>query len=375
MGIDTTSDQEYEFMQEAIANASGLFDNYEKKILDQKNLLKISGIINSTLSMQEMNEALLFSCQGTVLVTNISIFLIESVITYVFAHRSSVGLNEEPPPIRIEAADPLVGRLAGKENCVFVSTLAGQAEYAPCLALPAPIQPHLLIPMRFKEDLMGFMVFGEKLSLLPFTSTEIEFLNNVASFAAIAAENIRLFEMATLDRMTNLFIHHYFQNRLEEEIVRAIRYENPLSILMFDIDHFKTVNDTHGHQAGDAIIKSIAGLIRSSLRKLDLPARYGGEEFAIILPESTRRKALQVGERIRSAVAAAPFDIGNGQTLQVTVSGGICELEQVLNRADDAPPSLPPDPGIKERLIRGADTALYDSKHGGRNRISLFSDN
>lgn len=375
MGTDITSDQEYEHMQEAIANASSLFDNYEKKILDQKNLLKISGIVNSTLSMTEMNEALLFSCQGTILVTNISIFLIESVITNAFIHRSSVGLNDDPPPIRLEETDPLLARLSGKENWIFAADLGRQNEYRESLAVLAPVQPHLLVPMRFKEKLVGFMVFGEKLSQQAFTSTEIEFLNNVANFAAIAAENIRLFEMATRDRMTNLYVHHYFQNRLEEEIVRAIRYDNSLSLLMFDIDHFKNVNDTHGHQAGDAIIKSIAGLIRGSLRKLDLPARYGGEEFAVILPESTRRKALQVAERIRSAVEACLFDIGNGETLQVTVSGGICELEQVLTRDPETPASLPPDPGIKERLIRGADTALYDSKHGGRNRITLFSGN
>ena len=115
MGTDITSDQEYEHMQEAIANASSLFDNYEKKILDQKNLLKISGIVNSTLSMTEMNEALLFSCQGTILVTNISIFLIESVITNAFIHRSSVGLNDDPPPIRLEETDPLLARLSGRE--------------------------------------------------------------------------------------------------------------------------------------------------------------------------------------------------------------------------------------------------------------------
>ena len=365
------SDLEFENMQAAIDNASGLFDNYEKKILDQKNLLRISGLVNSTLNMNEMNEALLFSCQGTILVSNISIFLIESIITNTFILRSSVGLNDDPGKIRFKENDPLIARISGKERCIFICDLEQEKKYESSLKALKPLSPNMIIPMRFKEKIAGFMVFGEKLTQQAFTTTEIEFLNSAANFAAIAAENIRLFEMATRDRMTNLFIHHYFQNRLEEEIARAIRYENSLSLLMFDIDHFKSVNDTYGHQAGDIVIKEIANLIRSSLRKLDLPARYGGEEFAIILPESTKRKALQVAERIRKTIEKTDFDIKKDKPLKITISGGICELDQLLpNNMDDILQDT--DNDFKEQLIKGADTALYESKHSGRNRITIF---
>lgn len=368
------ADLEYENMQAAIDNASSLFDNYEKKILDQKNLLRISGLVNSTLNMNEMNEALLFSCQGTILVSNISIFLIESIITNSFVLRSSVGLNEEPEKIRFKENDPLITRLSGKESCIFICDLKLENQYNASMEILKPVSPHMIIPMRFKEKLAGFMVFGEKLTRESFTTTEIDFLNNAANFAAIAAENIRLFEMATRDRMTNLFIHHYFQNRLEEEIARAIRYENSLSLLMFDIDHFKSVNDTYGHQAGDIVIKEIANLIRGSLRKLDLPARYGGEEFAIILPESTKRKAMQVAERIRKTIEKTEFDINKEEPIQVTISGGICELDQILPEySDEEQQNTGSDIDFKKQLIHGADSALYKSKHSGRNQITIFS--
>jgi len=371
-----SADLEYENMQTAMDNASNLFDNYEKKILDLKNLLKISGLVNSTLNIHEMNETLLFTCQGTILVSTISIFFIESIITSSFVLRSSVGLHEDPGKICLKEDDPLVAVLSGKEQCIFICDLEQDSKYEESLKLLQPLSPHMIIPMRFKKKNVGFMVFGEKLTQQPFTTAEIDFLKQAADFAAIAAENIRLFEMATRDRMTNLYVHHYFQNRLEEEIVRAIRYENPLAFLMFDIDHFKSVNDTYGHQAGDIVIHGTANLIRENLRKLDLPARYGGEEFAIILPETSWRKALPVAERIRHIIEETEFDIKREKPIRVTISGGICELEQILPEDfHSTTPAAGTDNDLKQKLIQATDSALYASKHSGRNQISTYSKN
>jgi len=129
---------------------------------------------------------------------------------------------------------------------------------------------------------------------------------------------------------------------------------------MFDIDHFKSVNDTHGHPAGDKVIKRIASIIRQDLRKIDMAARYGGEEFAIILPQSDKDQAFQVAERIRVVVENTVFQISDDTDLKITISGGICQL----NGRDIA---------TKEELVKSTDTALYSSKYNGRNQITIFN--
>lgn len=357
-------------LQEVMDNASSLFDIHEKKILDLKNLLRISGLINSTLNMKEMNTALLFSCQGTILASTISIFLTDSIIDESFALKASVGLENENLEIEFKEDTLLIKVLSQKVSSLTIESIKDNPDYLTTIEKLAPLEPILVVPMKNKDRLTGFMVFGAKLNQEPYTNSEIDFLTNVANFASIAAENIRLFEMATKDRMTNLYVHHYFQNRLEEETVRALRYNAPLALIMFDIDHFKMVNDTHGHQAGDVVIKEIAALIRQNLRKIDLPARYGGEEFAIILPESDKEQARQVAERVRQNVQNNVFHINDELQIKITVSAGVADLN--LEAGAEQNLHLQDAQKLKEDLIRRADVALYDSKQKGRNKVSLY---
>ncbi|MDH7480497.1 MAG: diguanylate cyclase [Armatimonadota bacterium] len=176
---------------------------------------------------------------------------------------------------------------------------------------------------------------------------------------ALKESRDRLIERANTDGLTDLYNHRYFQERLGKELSRAERYGRPLSIIMLDIDHFKALNDTHGHPFGDVVLQEVAKLLVSSVRDIDVVSRYGGEEFAIILPESQASEAVAVAERLRSAVRRHCFIGKDGQSIPVTISLGVAQY--------------PIHSTEREGLIMAADLAMYQAKSMGRNRVVAFS--
>jgi len=169
----------------------------------------------------------------------------------------------------------------------------------------------------------------------------------------------QMYESALRDGLTKAFNKKYFTDRLESEFTFSVRHATPLALVLFDIDHFKKVNDTHGHQAGDHVLTEIAALLTATLRAEDVFARYGGEEFAVICRGSDASQAQVVGERLRKAVEGHSF-VYEKTHIPVTISVGIAVL---------------PDPGVKDAsdIVALADQALYKSKHAGRNRVTLHS--
>jgi diguanylate cyclase (GGDEF)-like protein len=165
----------------------------------------------------------------------------------------------------------------------------------------------------------------------------------------------QMYESALRDGLTKAFNKKYFLDRLESEFAYAVRHKSPLSLIMFDIDHFKAINDTHGHLAGDYCLATMSGLVLQAIRQEDVFARYGGEEFAVICRGVELGGAATFGERIRKMVAAQMFVYGNVE-LKVTVSVGVAAVPNVGMRRH-------------EELIASADEALYEAKRGGRNRV------
>ena len=166
--------------------------------------------------------------------------------------------------------------------------------------------------------------------------------------------------LATTDTLTGLANRARFMSRAAQELARTARYGGPLSVLMLDIDHFKVVNDTHGHQAGDHVLESLGRLLREALRDIDLAGRVGGEEFAVLLPQTNLVHAVEAAERLRLKVAAMEVPLEHGLPLRITISIG------VASHAGD---------GINlDTLLSQADTALYDAKHAGRDRVCAYGD-
>lgn len=173
-----------------------------------------------------------------------------------------------------------------------------------------------------------------------------------------ANEEIRLLSLT--DSLTGCFNKRYLAEMLPKEIRRLRRFKHPLSVAICDIDHFKTINDSYGHPAGDSVLKAFAGRIQASIRSdVDWLVRYGGEEFVVILPETRLEQAAVIGERLREAIGGTPFRVGE-KALRITASFGLTGFE-----AATADESVSP-----EKLIEHADTLLYRSKRDGRNRIT-----
>jgi diguanylate cyclase (GGDEF)-like protein len=164
-----------------------------------------------------------------------------------------------------------------------------------------------------------------------------------------------IYTMMVQDGLTGISNKRYFQEALRRELTRSQRHSRPLSLAMFDIDHFKKINDTYGHLAGDAVLRELAARIKGTIRGDEVFARYGGEEFALLMPESSVDQAVKFAERVRALVAATTFET-EGRRIPVTISVGVGHTS--------GEPAITP-----EELVGRADRKLYEAKGAGRNRV------
>jgi diguanylate cyclase (GGDEF)-like protein len=198
-----------------------------------------------------------------------------------------------------------------------------------------------------RQDEIAFRLMKTKKELLD----KQELLED--AYSKLEEANSKLELLSITDQLTGLFNRRHFDDVFAQEIQRAARYAHPFSVMMMDIDHFKNVNDTYGHQAGDFILKGVANILCSQLRETDILARYGGEEFVVVLPETGESVALSIAERIRGALEEHKFCCGDNE-LHVTISIGVVTAS---GEQDD------------EEVLHAADDALYKAKEEGRNRV------
>jgi len=180
---------------------------------------------------------------------------------------------------------------------------------------------------------------------------------------ALLEKEEKYLELSITDPLTGLYNRRYFFERAEAELARASRYNTPVSLFIYDVDHFKEMNDTCGHLAGDLALKVIAAASEKVMRKIDILARYGGEEFICLLPETDLAEAQMAAERVRHEIESSPLEY-QGKRLTITASFGVGSLAQL--ESQEAPPQ-----DILQQIIRHADDALYKAKASGRNRVRI----
>jgi diguanylate cyclase (GGDEF)-like protein len=212
------------------------------------------------------------------------------------------------------------------------------------------------------DDCKG-MILLESLRPDAFPDALCTLLSRIATSAGLAMEKVMLIEknhaLATHDGLTGLFNHRQFQQLLRDEIIRSGRYNDPLALVIGDLDLFKKTNDTYGHPFGDMVLKNVASILDTSIRAgIDTAARYGGEEFALILVKTDEQQAMETVERIRAVIERSIVRSPAGEDMHVTMSFGIALLGKHARDPDD--------------LIKKADKALYRAKGHGRNRVEIF---
>jgi diguanylate cyclase (GGDEF)-like protein/putative nucleotidyltransferase with HDIG domain len=226
-----------------------------------------------------------------------------------------------------------------------------------------PVRSLFYVPVTYEEKLLGLIGGHRCESDQQWTMENKSFFKSVANQLAIGITNARLYarvqRQATTDGLTGLFNHRTGQEKLADQLRLAERYQRNLSVVMIDVDHFKSINDTYGHPAGDAVLKAVARLIRSNCRDVDIPVRYGGEEFLLILPEVNQEGAVIVAERIRRHVSRDPVCYEDLE-ITLTASFGVA--------------AYPEDAESHQNLLDLADKSLYMSKRLGRNQVHTASD-
>ena len=220
----------------------------------------------------------------------------------------------------------------------------------------------LVLPLIVGDKPIGTFVVAHRLPG-QFNNERREMLEVVANQVAVTLQNARLYaqmeEMATTDGLTGLANHRTFQARLDEAVARHRRQNRTFCMLLTDIDHFKGVNDTHGHPVGDEVLRQVARCFEATLRETDVPCRYGGEEFAIILEDTELEGARVIAERLRTEVKKLVFQSDKGQ-FSISVSIGLGHW--------------PGDAAEKQGLIDLTDQALYYSKEHGRDRVTAYTE-
>ncbi len=217
----------------------------------------------------------------------------------------------------------------------------------------------LCIPLIVKEEAIGVINITNKKDGNFFDQDDLDFMGALANQAAIAISNAQLYELAITDSLTKLFIRRHFEFLFESEIKRSARYKHHISLLIMDIDNFKSINDNYGHQAGDEMLKKISQVILATIRKIDMASRYGGEEFALILPETNKEHARKISERLRQKIADISIKVKGGVEVRPTISIGIA--------------SYPVDAEEKGTLVGHADEALYFAKKMGKNCVAEYN--
>jgi len=221
-----------------------------------------------------------------------------------------------------------------------------------------------LLPLVRHGKLIGSLNLGSDSAKRFIKGVRTDFFEHLAAIVAICFENAtnleRLKRQGLVDCLTATNNRRFFDQRLHEEVESSKRSKNILSCLLLDIDHFKQVNDTYGHQMGDKTLRDVATLVRGHMRGSDVFSRYGGEEFAALLSGTSEEKAMEVAERIRTSIEQRCFDC-NGKEFYVTISIGIATFDPGLGHGSKLMQG--------EDLIASADKALYEAKKNGRNRV------
>ncbi len=353
MEREVTLRRELEQMNERLAS----------HLREMELLLDVSSALSGTLDLPEQLQQLGENVRARLVVDQVTLLLFDEMTDDLVVEAVCGKSPSSTRGTRFQLGEGITGQVAAQGQTIYVPDVEADARFLQTKGTGHVHGSFIGVPLKAKGRLVGVMALyrpkkGE------FSAQDIRLAEAIATQAGLAISNARLYaqtlEFALTDPLTGLPNRRALFSRLEQEATRAARYGDALTVLMIDLDHFKSVNDTHGHLVGDVVLRGVALVLNKSVRKADSVARYGGEEFCVVLPRLAKAEALEVAEKLRRAVAQTPIAAKPGEPpLHVTLSVGIA--------------SYPQDATDVIALLERADEALYEAKRGGRDRVSAVA--
>jgi len=270
--------------------------------------------------------------------------------------KAAYGLRtERMHTLSFAVGEGVAGWVVGRGEPALIPDVTQDRRFIQLPANQTPIASMVCVPLIARGERVG-VVTATSERTNAFDAGHLELVRFISTTIALDIENVRLHRVAVTDPLTGAYNREFLLQRLPQEIEAAIDRDRTLSIAMVDVDHFKAVNDQHGHGVGDVVLAEVARRLRSAIRTGDLLVRYGGEEFLVVLPKADAGRAWEVGERMRQRVCERAFDVGDGLALILRVSVGIAQWRMGEPMGS---------------FIDRADIALYDAKERGRNRVEV----
>ncbi|MCC6532305.1 MAG: sensor domain-containing diguanylate cyclase [Burkholderiales bacterium] len=336
---------------------------YNERVLArfQKVELRLIGIV----SFKELIEAILEDYREAFELDVVSLSLIDADYDLRRTLMDAEASPDEFPGLIMFDQDVFLSSLFGRHTQPVLGAFDPKRHARLFPGLKSSPASVAILPLTRWNQLVGSLNLGSVRSDRFVPGMATNFIEWLAAVASVCLENVanneRLKHIGLTDALTGVHNRRYFDQRLREEVDRALRKGYALSCLLVDLDHFKQVNDNHGHLIGDVVLREVAEQVKDQLRLSDAMARYGGEEFAVLLVQTDAVTAFAIAERIRESIASHPIRLADHRRLDITLSIGISTLKEELRGADiDA----------KARdLVGRADSALYRAKRNGRNRV------
>jgi diguanylate cyclase (GGDEF)-like protein len=326
-----------------------------------KDILQVAQVVVSSLDLDEVLQNILHSAMAIMDIPAGSIALYDDELSHLEL-RAHAGLSDQfivQSRWVVKKGGLTHEILEGGELFIVEDTEKTDFFNNP-LAIKEGIRSLIAVPLKFHNKIVG-VLYVDDFKPRQYPKERLNLLSILASFATMSIDNARMHQrtmaLACTDGLTGLYNHRQFKKMFVEEIARANRYKNQLSIILFDVDNFKQFNDTYGHPNGDIVLQEMACLLRELLRDCDLIFRYGGEEFVALLPETNLKEALLVAERIRIFVETESkrFLKLITKTHGVTVSIGVA--------------SYPKDGAEPQVLLKTVDDLMYQAKREGKNKV------
>ena len=334
-----------------------------KRTVDELGMLnQIGRALTSSLDIGEVMHIILAKVAELLKPRNWSVLLCDPRTGELTFNAALGAGSERLANLRIQRGEGIAGWVAANNQPLLVADVSKDERFSARFDEESQFHTRsiLAVPISTKGNVLGVIELVNGLSDGVFTPEDLRILSTVAEFSAIAIENAQNFrrvqELTVVDDHTGLYNSRHLRRTLDAEVARAIRFGHPVSVIFFDLDRFKQINDQHGHQCGSNVLLEVGALLKRFLRSTDVPVRYGGDEFVVLLPETSRDQAVECGKRLLGEIRAHGFmaDAPFGP-LALTASLGVA--------------AFPDDAKTPDELLSRADEAMYRVKNAGRDGV------